>query len=566
MLDSAEILIRALLEEGVLDEQKVKLAERVATERGVSITDAVVAAQLVPARTLAIVRASLAECPYVDLAAFEIDISNAAVLPRTLAERVGAFPLFRSEELTTVGVLDPLNLRGVDQVRQAIKTDIDVVLCDPDQLQSLIERAYSMSAAAREDDPAAATHAEDLTTGQEPIVAAVNQIIAAAVDEGASDIHINPDEHALHLRYRIDGVLQTRQGPPLKAHAGLVQRLKVMAGLDLTQTRKPQDGKFRFARRGSTSGAVEVRMSSVPTVNGENVVLRLLRPSQSIRGFEDLGIGPDERAVLEKSIARPYGMVLVTGPTGSGKTTTLFTAINSLNTPDRNILTIEDPVEIRMPMVRQTQVNSEIGLSFAATLRAMLRQDPDVILVGEIRDPETAQIAVQASLTGHLVLSTLHTNDAVGAVSRLRDLGVPNFAINSALLCVVAQRLVRKVCQDCAKPDRPDAASIRRFGLTPEQCAGLRRGAGCPRCMSAGFRGRIGVYETLDMTPDVQAAVERGESAAEIRGVAASGGMRLMWEDGVGKALQGLTTLEELSRLVASVDVDNARPRQRAAA
>ena len=563
MLDSNDILVRALLEEGVIDEAQAQRAQRHAAENALTVPDAIVALAMARSRDLAIARASICECPYVDIDAYHIDIRNASRLPRSLAEKIGAFPLFTMGDVATVGMLDPLNLRAVDQIRQALKIDVVVVLCDADPLRALIARAYSMAAAAGDagahGEPQTPTSTESaLVTGEEPIVAAVNQIMAGAIDDGASDIHINPDEHTLRLRYRVDGVLQERQGPPLSAHAGLVQRIKVMSHLDLTQTRRPQDGKFRFERRGQT---IDVRVSIIPTVCGENVVLRLLRQSAAIKGFAELGFAPSESAPLEAALDHPHGLILVTGPTGSGKTTTLYTAIARLNTPGRNIVTIEDPVEIRMPIVRQVQVNAEIGMTFAGALRSVLRHDPDVVLVGEIRDQETAQIAVQASLTGHMVLSTLHTNDAVGAMARLRDFGVPPFAINSSVLAIVAQRLVRKVCDACAKPDHPEERALERFGVHDASGGNWRRGAGCARCAGAGYKGRIGIYEVLHVTQRVQSVIERSASPLDIREAALAEGMRPMWRDGVEKAMLGLTTLEEVAKAAASnADETGANP------
>jgi general secretion pathway protein E len=346
-------------------------------------------------------------------------------------------------------------------------------------------------------------------------------------------------------------VLHEKQGPPLSMHAGIAQRLKVMAHLDLTQTRRPQDGKFRFRHGGR---AVDVRMSTIPTVCGENVVLRILASAQTFRDFHELGLPATMAAELDEILEHPHGMVLVTGPTGSGKTTTLYTAIARLNQPSRNIMTIEDPVEIRLPYVRQVQINAEINLTFANALRSILRQDPDVVLVGEIRDNETATIALQAALTGHLVLSTLHTNDAVGAVARLRDFGLPSFVINSAVLGVIAQRLVRRVCTHCQAPAEPTDAQRARFGLEPG-AAGFVRGRGCGRCGQSGYRGRVGLYELLRFTPEVKRVVEEGASTDRIRDLAVRTGMRLMWQDGLEKARLGQTTLEEVARAAALVGV-----------
>jgi type II secretory ATPase GspE/PulE/Tfp pilus assembly ATPase PilB-like protein len=325
-----------------------------------------------------------------------------------------------------------------------------------------------------------------------------------------------------------------------------------MAGLDLTQTRRPQDGKFRFRHEGRS---VDIRLSVIPTVAGENVVMRLLSGATSIRSFEDLGFSGELIEQFRRTVDHPHGMILVTGPTGSGKTTTLYTALAALNTPERNIITIEDPVEIRLPLIRQVQVNSAIGLTFATALRSVLRQDPDVVLVGEIRDDETARIAVQAALTGHLVLATLHTNDACGAVARLHDLGAPSFAINASVLCALAQRLVRRVCPDCASPDSPEPSLLRRFGVRLED-GQFQVGAGCGRCANLGVRGRLVVAEMLQMTGAIKDAIERDEPAARLRRIALQEGMRPMWLDGLDKARRGVTTLAEVGRVVAGAAED----------
>jgi len=349
----------------------------------------------------------------------------------------------------------------------------------------------------------------------------------------------------------------------MSMHAGIVQRLKVMANLDLTQTRRPQDGKFRYTHDGTL---IEVRMSTVPTVCGENVVLRLLAGSQTIHDFAELGIPQAIIVELDEIITRPYGMLLVTGPTGAGKTTTLYSVLNKINDPSRNILTIEDPVEIRLPYVRQIQVHTQIGLTFATALRSILRQDPDVVLVGEIRDEETATIALQSALTGHVVLSSLHTNDAAGAIARLRDLGLPPFVINSALLGVVAQRLVRKVCQSCVEPD-PVEDRVRKSFQMGEDVAGFVRGAGCKRCGQTGYRGRIGLFEMLRLSLGLQAVIEDGGSTRQIREYALGDGLRPMWKDGLEKARLGKTSLEEVLKVaavVAAIDSEDGSMRMSA--
>ncbi len=548
MFETGDYLIRELMENGLAQPGDVERAKEHALSTGSSLAEALVDIGAVTSHELTISRAVISELPYVDIDRYEIDLRNAELLPRAVAEKSLAFPLFRFGQSVTVAMLDPMDFRAVDQIRQLLRAEVDAVLAEPEKLRRLIGRAYSLAPAT--DDDAAQTP-KDLTTGEEPIVAAVNEIIGQAIEQNASDIHINPDDHELHLRYRIDGVLQVRQGPSLAAHGALTRRLKVMAALDLTQTRRPQDGKIRFNHRGTE---YDLRFSVIPTVAGENVVLRILRNTAAIKSLDDLGMAPETVERFKQACDKPHGIILVTGPTGSGKTTTLYTALSRLNKPQRNIMTIDDPVEIRMPWVRQTQVNGEIGLTFAAALRSMLRQDPDVVLVGEIRDRETAQIALQASLTGHLVLSTLHTNDAVGAVARLRDFGAPPFAINSALLCVLAQRLVRRVCDQCAKPYSPTEEERRAYALAPGDDRGFVAGEGCPRCMNTGYRGRVGVYEMLSATRALQRAVEGEDSQAELAEAARAGGLRLMWEDGLDKPRLGLTSIEELAKVRSGLD------------
>lgn len=551
MRDAGNFLVRSLLAEKMISEIDVQRANESAAAKGIDPVDALVTLGIISSRRIAIERAKICEYPFVDLTHYDVDFHNTRLMPRSVAEKLVVYPLFCFEGVSTVAMLDPLNLQAIDQVRQVLKGEIDPVICDSEQLRALIARAYSLSAANVTSGTAGDEQAER-TTGEEPIVAAVNQILAGAVDLGASDIHINPDENELLLRYRVDGVLQTLQGPQKSAHASIVQRLKVLAQLDLTQTRRPQDGKFRFHPR--SGPPVDVRLSIIPTLHGENVVMRLLRSARSIGAVRDLLMPDAMMRHYEDLIAKPNGMILVTGPTGSGKTTTLFAALSQLNSPTRNIMTIEDPVEIRLPLVRQVQVNAEIGLTFAATLRSILRQDPDIVLVGEIRDNETAKIAAQAALTGHLVLSTLHTNDAIGTIARLRDFEVPAFAITNALLAAIAQRLVRRVCDACAESEVPEPQLMAELGLTNAMAIGLRRGCGCVKCGQTGFRGRVGVYEMLRMTSGVQQIVERNGSRTEIAAVAASDGFRPMWRDGVDKACRGITALSEAARLRTVVD------------
>jgi type IV pilus assembly protein PilB len=548
MLSASDFVLSYLQEEKLVTPEAVAAAQRHAAEQGTTTHEALVKDGVITARDLAIARASVAECCFVDVTHYDVDLSNASMLPRAVAESLSAFVLFRLEALTVVGMADPTDLRAVDRLRSAIRSDLEVVQCEPSALGALIARAYSMQGASDTLKPISGrdVEANEAALAADPIVSAVNQILGQGIELGASDIHLNPDERELFLRFRVDGSLQTRQGPPLSSHPALVQRLKVMSGLDLTQTRRPQDGKFRFAHRAKH---VDVRVSIIPTICGENVVLRLLAGDIVLKDFVSLGFAPGTAKQFDELFERPHGMILVSGPTGSGKTTTLYTGLQRVNTPDRNVVAIEDPVEIRLPMVRHVQVHSEIGLTFATALRSILRQDPDVILVGEIRDEETAKIALQAALTGHLVLSTVHTNDAPSTVARLVDFGCPVFAINTALLCVLAQRLVRRVCVHCVTAYEPFPALIKRFAVEGEH---FRHGAGCSRCANSGFRGRVAAYELLTMSPRIQEAVEAKVSSSALRKLALLNGMKPMWVDGLEKARLGITTLEEIVEIAAN--------------
>ncbi|HRQ75199.1 MAG TPA: GspE/PulE family protein [Phycisphaerales bacterium] len=552
MAEQDVFLQKALDAEGRITADQFEAARRYMAEHDADLVDALVAGEAITGREIALIKADVCEAPFVNLADYEPSYGNAGLIPRSVAERYCVFPLFSIEGVLTLAMDDPLNLEAADQVRQMARCEVDPVLAEREQLRSLIARVYSLShvrvSADEADEPIIDSHATD---ANQPVVAAVNQMLADATDQRASDLHLNPDEHELHLRYRIDGVLHPKQGPPLSMHTALVQRLKVMAHLDLTQTRRPQDGKFRFRHAGVN---IDVRMSTMPTVNGENIVLRFLANTQTISDFHELGMSAAMGVEINQLLQQPYGMLLVTGPTGSGKTTTLYTALSRLNVSSRNIMTIEDPVEIRLPLVRQIQVHPEIGLTFANALRSILRQDPDVVLVGEIRDNETATIALQAALTGHMVLSTVHTNDAVGAIARLRDFGLPPFVINSAVLGVVAQRLVRRVCQHCSVPDEIDDLTMHRFSLDSDE--GFLKGRGCSRCGQTGYRGRIGIYELLTFTPAVQALVEEKAPVERIRERAVRAGMKLMWRDGLEKARLGLTTLEEVTKAASIIAMD----------
>lgn len=544
MQKTDDYLVQELLRKGLVTTEDVERAREQSPEG--DAVEELVKLGAASSRDVALTRAVVCETPFVDLNRYDITLQNAELLPRACAETHTAFPLFVFDSGVVVGMADPLDFRGLEQVRQQLDRDVEAVLCEGDLLRSLIARSYRRThGVEQEEEGVDAQHEVDV---DDPVVATVNDIVTSAILDGASDIHLGPDDGRVHLRYRIDGMLQQRQAPMRSMHDAIVRRLKVMAKLDLTQTRKPLDGKISYPHR---SEMVDLRLSVIPTIWGENVVIRILRRAVEIKDFASLGMSDAVAAGMDEMACKPHGMILVTGPTGSGKTTTLYTALAQLNSPERNVMTIEDPVEVRLPMIRQTQVHSEAGLTFATALRAILRQDPDVVLVGEIRDKETAQIAVQAALTGHLVLSTLHTNDASGAVARLRDFDVPPFAISSALLGVLAQRLVRRVCPVCAGEATIDPGELALFGLTPEEAAGLREGRGCSACGASGTRGRSGVYELMRVTPAMRALIARDASPVELALAAREEGLEPMWRDGIAKAIAGETTLTEAARVRA---------------
>jgi type IV pilus assembly protein PilB len=550
LLDGNEFIIQFLLDSGEITEEEVRGARERAREDGVDVLRAISTVGQITTRQVALARAVVSEYPYFDLDTYEVNIRNAELLPKRTAQALRVFPMFVLDGVATVAMHDAMDFQVIDQVRQQLRCDVDPVICDPVALDRLIERAYSLYRAADDAQDADEGGGATSPTSDEPNVVAVNQLLIAAIEAGASDLHINPDERELHIRQRVDGVLQRLDALPSAAHQGIVQRFKVLGRMDLTQSRRPQDGKFRFTAAGHS---VDVRLSLIPTIHGENVVCRLLRPTASISKIDDLGMSRDNAERFKELVHRPHGMMLVTGPTGSGKTTTLYTALGELNTPGRNIMTIEDPVEIRLPLLRQVQVNTEIGMTFASALRSMLRQDPDVILVGEIRDEETARIAVSAAMTGHGVLSTLHTNDSVGTVARMRDFGIPTYALNSALLGVLSQRLLRRVCADCAEPYLPSEEEVQAVGV-PTGGGTFRRGIGCTRCLNTGYRGRLGVHELLTLTGPIRELIEREATLVELQEAAIGSGMTSLLADGRAKASMGLTTVQEVLKLRAGID------------
>ncbi len=457
----------------------------------------------------------------------------------------------------TVATADPLNPLVVDDLRQATGLDVRLVVSPPEVILEAIDRAYDGAATpmARlveglEDDrsPEAeedVNHLRDLAF-EAPVVRLVNLLIENAIAAEASDIHIEPFEDTLRVRYRIDGLLFDQEAPPRRLRDAITSRIKLMADLNIAERRLPQDGKIRVALHGRR---LDIRVATLPTLHGESLVLRLLDRASLFLPLDRLGFAPDTLARFLSLIHRPHGILLVTGPTGSGKTTTLYAALDKINAPDRKIITLEDPVEYQLRGVNQIPVKPKIGLTFATGLRHILRQDPDVILVGEIRDPETVDIAIQAALTGHLVFSTLHTNDAPSAIPRLLDMGAEPYLVASVLAAVLAQRLVRRLCPHCRVPYHPTPADLAALGVPTPPDTPLWRGRGCDHCRGTGYRGRLGIYELFVLTDDLRSLILRRASSRDLRRLALDHGMRPLRLDGWSKACQGLTTVDEVLRV-----------------
>jgi type II secretory ATPase GspE/PulE/Tfp pilus assembly ATPase PilB-like protein len=485
-----------------------------------------------------------------DLASYVLEPEIVRLVPERLAKQYQVVALFKIGNTLTVAMADPLDVVARDEVRLNTGLDVDVVVASGTQIREAIEKYTPVSGGldsiVREQalkQAAAAVAARPEEDG--PIIRFVNALIEQAVREGASDLHIEPEESSFRIRIRVDGQLREVATQAKGIYASVVSRIKVMASLDIAERRLPQDGRIRTNVAGKD---FDLRVSTFPTIHGENVVLRLLDLSSPLRSLADLGIAPESLVILERMIERPNGIILVTGPTGSGKTTTLYACINTINTVNRNIATLEDPVEYHVATVRQTQVDPEIGLTFARGLRALLRQDPDVILVGEVRDNDTAEIAVRSALTGHLVFSTLHTNDAVAALPRLLDMQIAPYLLASALNGVVAQRLVRRLCEKCRRPVTPPNEILASLGLTPGKGT-FYEAAGCRACGETGYKGRIGIYEVFEVTEEIRSLIAAHAPVEEMARAARRGGMKLLAEDAARKAARGLTTLEEALRV-----------------
>ena len=539
-----------LLADGVLSPAEIEKVELKAAQHSTDFESILRKERILTDRQIHALHAMRFGLPYCNLSDFIPKLSNADFISEELARRHVMFPLFSIDGAITLVMEDPADLKAIDQVRRLTKQEVDACYSGGGEILGLIERAYGASRYLKESsvaesvlNPAAQIDGDD----SQPVIRLVKDLLDEAIRQGASDVHIEPGETELRVRIRVDGVLREIAGPPLGLHRAIVSRVKILSRLDISKNRSPQDGAFDHHYGGND---VVIRVSVLPSIYGEAVVMRVLRNGSESISLTELGMASDMLERFHRLVSNAYGMILVSGPTGSGKSTTLYAGMKSIASPTKNIIAIEDPVEYRTNLIRQVQVNPDANLTFSTGLRSVLRQDPDIIMVGEIRDGETARIAVQAALTGHLVLSTVHTNDSISAISRIRDLGIAEYLISSSLLAVLAQRLCRKICPDCKAPDSPSDYLLTAAGLDPKniECEPMR-GKGCRRCVGSGYIGRVGVFELFEVNDQFRRMIVHGLPPDEIRRAAEAEGMKSLVDDGVNKIARGITTVEEIARI-----------------
>ncbi len=551
-----------LAEEGRLTREQLQqaLAEQEA-DPGRSVGEVLLARKWVKKNDFMEALARSLGVKYVDLPSVRVDPLAAQLLTQRDAHRYKVLPVaYVNDHTVLMAMAEPSNIVTIDDLRILTGLDIEPALADRDDIITALSKLRAAEDQVTEqlktgdDDGDGLDEVSDIREQVDaaPVVKLVNGILARASDESASDIHFEPQAGELLVRFRHDGVLHQTMTIPKRLQAGVISRLKIMADLDIAEKRIPQDGRIGLSVGGRP---VDMRVAALPTVYGEKIVIRLLDRSNAMMRLEELGFSDDSLARYSRSFRKPYGAILVTGPTGSGKSTTLYATLNILNTVDKNVITVEDPVEYRLAGINQVQINPKAGLTFASGLRSILRCDPDIIMVGEIRDKETAQIAIESALTGHLVLSTLHTNDAPGALTRLTEMGVEPFLTASAVDCVIAQRLVRKLCEYCRERFRPTPEVLSNYKFPPSVLgdwdgATLYRAVGCSRCSGTGYKGRLGLFEIMPVTEAIENLIVERRSADEIGRVARTEGMMTLRDDGLRRVLQGLTTMEEIARVV----------------
>jgi len=563
LLNKSRLIAEYIRSIGVLEESKIKSVLLSQVESGNRLADilgGIGFTKIEQLRDLITQEFSLTRAPIFDM---EIPMDVLQRIKPAIAYRHRMMPLKYANEVLTVGTDDPLNFLAQDNLENMTGCKINFVLTSDSNLSIALEKHYGgskniLDAVAQKKDAevevsfkgAAADVVKEEEKEEAPIIKLVTQIISEAVKNRASDIHVEPLEDKFRIRYRIDGVLHEVPGPPKQLQPSIISRLKIMAGMNIAEKRLPQDGRIRIQGMGKD---LDLRVSTLPALYGESVVMRILDKSSFMLGLKELGFLHEDADKFERLIHLPYGMLLITGPTGSGKTTTLYASLSYINKPNKKLITVEDPVEYQISGINQVHVKPSIGLTFALGLRTMLRQAPDVIMVGEIRDFETASIAVQAALTGHLLFSTLHTNDAAGAFTRLIDMGVKSYLVSSTVQAVMAQRLVRMVCQNCKEEYKPTLEELYVLGYKPDDPKAaevkLWKGRGCKTCNYTGFKGRIGIFELLMSTDEIKEMIVKRLPSPEIRDAARRNGMKLLREDGLSKALEGITTISEVVRI-----------------
>lgn len=571
MIDSEQRLIDMLIEAKALTYEELADGERLQEANGGSLRDVLLEREYISAEDIDhLAQATELGIPYMRLTNVEEDKNASALVPANfaLAKKIVAFS--SENGVLYVAMVDPLDVSLIDDIRLITESEIQPVLSLESDIVDAIRRFYGMSAEdiiqGNLDVPVGVTTIEEITAiddfglnadtlGQTPtVINYVNQLVIEAVRENATDIHIEPMERIVRIRFRLDGVLQERLVPPKNIEKAIISRVKIMAHMNIAETRRPQDGSIQL-RMGSLGGReIDIRVSTVPTFWGESVAMRILDKTIVSIGLEELGMFDDNLEQFRRLIHRPHGIILTTGPTGSGKTTTIYACLKEINTPEIKILTVEDPVEYSLPGINQISVNEDIGITFANTLRHILRQDPDKIMLGEIRDAETAEMAIHAALTGHLVFSSLHTNDAAGAVTRLIDMGIQPYLVASSLEGIAAQRLVRKVCRRCRRMYHPDANTLKEMGVDPDEVDSdlvIPEAVGCPDCKDRGYSGRIALFEVIVMNDEIRDMAYKEVPTTEIRKVARKNGMRVLREDGWAKVMRGITTVDEVRRVTA---------------
>lgn len=561
-------LAQMLVDEGIITEAQIQEALKEQKASNIRLEQALVKLGYVTQEIILAFLGTQLDIQAVNLSEVgELDANVVRLISENVAQRQCLIPIKKDGNKLKVAMSDPLNISAIDDIKLMTGFEVEPVLASESDIKLAITKYYSTTTAEMEEVMKGLENVSDVDLVEDeeeldaaklaaasedaPVVKLVSLILGEAIKAAASDIHIEPYEKKVRTRYRIDGILHEVQSPPKKLHPAVVSRIKIISELDIAERRKPQDGRCKIKVIGKE---VDLRVSILPTTFGEKVVIRILDTSNLQLDLSQLGFEPEILQVYKKNIEVPYGMILVTGPTGSGKSTTLYSTLSTINYPDVNILTIEDPVEFVVAGINQVQVNPKAGLTFSDGLRSFLRQDPDIIMVGEIRDKETASIAINAALTGHLVLSTLHTNDAAGAVTRLDNMGIEPFLITSSVVMVIAQRLARKICPKCKENYEVTPGVLEELGIKQKQGEKilLARGSGCSYCTKTGYKGRMSIYEVMVMDDEIRAAILRRVSATEIKKIAIKNGMRTLREAGIRKIKAGITTVEELLRVTAA--------------